>query len=233
MEKLLYPIWKPTDENGTDFRRRLVEALVPLLADQSGVRYARISVVDEDVAPAAPRRMESCRPTADGMLSLWVDNAAVRSSWEQPLEALVERMTAYQVVESEPLVNQEHAAGVGERVHGMCQVVFLSIPPRLSRAEWLEVWQGSHGQIAIDTQSTFGYRQNVIVRPLSYAAPPFDAIIEENFPPEAMASDHAFYGAGDDDDLLARHQRAMIDSCVRFIDFDKIDCLPMSEYRLK
>jgi hypothetical protein len=88
--------------------------------------------------------------------------------------------------------------------------------------------------VAIDTQSTFGYRQNVLERPLSADAAPLDAMIEENFPPEAMSSDHAFYGvqAGDDEGLQA-NLSAMLASCARFIDFDKIDVIPMSEYVIK
>ena len=59
--------------------------------------------------------------------------------------------------------------------------------PRLSYEQWLDIWHNSHTRVAIDTQSTFGYRQNVVVRPLTYLAPPIDAIIEENFPPAAMS----------------------------------------------
>ena len=59
-------------------------------------------------------------------------------------------------------------------------------------------------------------------------------MIEENFPPEAMQSDHAFYGVGEDDDEgLKANLGAMLESCSRFIDFDKIDVIPMSEYVLK
>ena len=74
-------------------------------------------------------------------------------------------------------------------------------PQRLSQQQWLEIWHGSHTQVAIDTQSTFGYRQNVVARPVTYAAPPFDAIIEENFPAAAMSSQQAFYGVDSDQAL--------------------------------
>ncbi len=57
--------------------------------------------------------------------------------------------------------------------------------------------------------------------------------MEENFPPEAMTSDHAFYATGGDEALLQARLKAMMDSCVRFIDFESIDVLPMSEYLLK
>jgi hypothetical protein len=58
------------------------------------------------------------------------------------------------------------------------------------------------------------------------------AMIEENFPPGAMTSDHAFYGVSDDENLK-KNLDAMVNSCSRFIDFDKIDVIPMSEYVLK
>ena len=81
-------------------------------------------------------------------------------------------------------------------------------------------------------ESTFGYRQNLIVRPLTETAEPHSAMIEENFPVEAMTSDHAFYAAQDDATLQANMQ-AMLESCARFIDFDRIDVIPMSEYLLE
>ena len=112
----------------------------------------------------------------------------------------------------------------------MCHVVFLTHPPRLSYDHWLDIWHNSHTQIAIDTQSTFGYRQNVIVRPLTYGAPPFDAIIEENFPAAAMESEQVFYEAEGDDEKYQKNAKAMMDSVMRFIDFDKIDIIPTSEY---
>jgi len=142
-------------------------------------------------------------------------------------------MAGYLVTESEPIVNSKHVVANGQRTPGMCQVVVLRKPPRLNYEHWLEIWHGSHTQVAIDTQSTFGYRQNVIVRPLTYAAPPYDAIIEEHFPAEAMTDPMVFYDAVGDEAKRKRNRKAMIESVVRFIDFDKMDCLPMSEYVVK
>ena len=144
------------------------------------------------------------------------------------------RHAGYLVTEAEPIRNTRHPTQPGQRVHGMCHVVFLQRPPRLSEEQWLAIWQGSHTQVAIDTQSTFGYRQNVIVRGLSYAAPPLHAMIEENFPAEAMASNYAFYDVEEgDDEGMASNARKMMESVSRFIDFDRIDVIPMSEYLLK
>jgi hypothetical protein len=232
VEKLMYPVWKDQAQSGNEFRDTLRSGLCSGLLE-AGVRKLQFNVVDDDVAPANGLRIEATRPAFDGLVSLWVDSAVYR----QPLEEIIARhcshYAGYLVTESEPIVNTRYRAPVGERTEGMAQVVFLQKPSRLDFQDWIDIWHGSHTQIAIDTQSTFGYRQNVIVRTMTYGAAVYDAIIEELFPPEAMSDPNAFYAAGDDDKLREDRQRIMIESCARFIDFDKIDCIPTSEYIMK
>ena len=234
MEKILYPLWKSTSRTGDDFRDVLLQQLAPELVAAAGVRGLRVCVADSAVAAGSKRRIESHAPLPDAMLSLWVDFAGAAANWEPLIDAHVSRKTAYLVAEAEPLVNQlVHPSLPGERVYGMCHVVFMSPPATMSREDWLAVWKDSHTQVAIDTQSTFGYRQNVVVRELGANTPPCRAIVEENFPPEAMTSDHAFYDTGGDDTLLQKNMDAMMQSCARFIDFQQIDVIPMSEYLVK
>lgn len=234
MEKLIYPLWKAEQACADGFRDQLLDVLGNL-ANNGAIRGLRLAVADSAVTAGARRRMAATRPLPDGLVSVWLDSAAVqRAEVESLLDDVAARHHCYLVTESEPLVNRSQPPGDDGRVPGMCHVVFLQRPPRLTESEWLSIWLGSHTQVAIDTQSTFGYRQNVIVRGLSYAAPPLHAMIEENFPAAAMASDHAFYNvAADDDEGLARNAQAMMDSVSRFIDFDRIDVIPMSEYLLK
>ncbi|MFK8047648.1 MAG: hypothetical protein AB8B81_04345 [Halioglobus sp.] len=232
MEKLIYPIWKSESSSGDELRDTLLNEIGPRLLSQENVRALRFSVVDSAVSAAAGKRMENCQSLPDGMISMWLNNSGARRAQEDVISRAINRFSRYLVVEAEPIVNTEHPALPGERGHGFCQVVFLQRPDRLTEAEWLETWQGSHTQVAIDTQSTFSYRQNVIVRSLSQDDTVFHAMIEENFPPEAMTSDQAFYGVSDDDSLK-KNLDAMVNSCSRFIDFDKIDVIPMSEYVLK
>jgi hypothetical protein len=234
VEKILYPLWKTADLGGDEFREELLHHLAPKLARLAGVHGLRVCVADSAVAPGRARRIESHAPLPDAMLSLWVDFAGAAAHWEPLIDAHVHRKTAYLVVEAEPLVNQQrHPSRPGERVYGMCHVVFMSPPADMDRDQWLALWKDSHTQIAIDTQSTFGYRQNLIVRRLSEDTPPCHAVVEENFPPEAMTSDHAFYATGGDEALLRQNMNAMMESCARFIDFTKIDVIPMSEYLIK
>ena len=162
MEKIMYPLWKLAADDQQAFCRRLLGPVAAGLRE-AGARHVRISVVDDAVAPAAPLRMESSRPAFDAVLSLWVDTAVWRGRYEQVFRDQVSRYHGYLVCESAPIRHEERMPTDGGRVEGMCQIVFLQKPPRLSYEEWITVWQGSHTQVAIDTQSTFGYRQNVIV----------------------------------------------------------------------
>ena len=148
------------------------------------------------------------------------------------IEFASDKNSIFGVSEKEPLPNKKHPAKVGQRVHGFCQVAFLQRPDRLMKEEWLSIWQQSHTQVAIETQSTFAYKQNLIEDFYGNNGYSLDAIVEENFPPEAMISDHAFYDAEDDIELEKRQER-MMTSCARFIDFDRIDVVPMSEYLVK
>ena len=234
MEKLLYPVWKNDSLGADEFREDLLQRLAPQLTALDAVHGLRLCVADSAVADGAGRRMESHAPVPDAMLSLWVDYAGDARRWEPLIDAHVSRKGGYLVVEAEPLVNQQaHPSAPGERVHGMCHVVFMSPPAALDREDWLAIWKDSHTQVAIDTQSTFGYRQNLVVRRLSDDTLPCHAVVEENFPPEAMTSDHAFYATGGDEAVLQAHMTAMMESCARFIDFTQIDVIPMSEYLVK
>jgi len=237
MEKLIYPLWRPEAQGADTFRDDLLAMGSTALAD-ARLRGLRIAVADGGVAAAAHRRMATTGfPTQglpDAMLSAWVDSAGDRQVLEAALAPVVRQYCCYLVTEAEPLVNRAHPPAAGGRVPGMCQVVFLQRPGRLGEQEWLAIWKDSHTSIAIDTQSTFAYRQNVIERALSEDAPALDAMIEESFPAAAMSSDHAFYGVPDGDDAaLQANLEAMLGSCARFIDFDRIEVIPMSEYVLK
>jgi hypothetical protein len=234
VEKIIYPLWKRAEQAIDDFRDDLVKHLGPGLAALENVHCVRVAVADTAVAEAEGRRMVSHSPAPDAALSLWVDNAGAAAAWVPAIEAHVSRMQAYLVAEAEPLVTgHTHPCAPGERLYGMCHVVFMKRPETQSREDWLKVWKDSHTQVAIDTQSTFGYRQNVIVRVLSDDSIPCDAIVEEHFPPEAMASDHAFYDTGGDEAQLQERMSAMMESVARFIDFEHIDVIPMSEYLIK
>ncbi|MFN8624854.1 MAG: EthD domain-containing protein [Candidatus Binatia bacterium] len=232
MEKLIYTLWKSDAQSPEAFKADLLgEVSRDLL--QRGARKLRVSVVDDAVAPAAALRQINSIPAVDAVVSLWVDTALYRRPYEEVLQSASARVAGYLVTESEAIVNTTHPARDGERVTGMMQIVFLTRPPRLSYAHWRDLWVDDHTPVGVETQANFGYRQNIVVRRLTYGAPACDGIVEENFPAAAMTSPHAFYdAAGDEAKYRARLQR-MMESCHRFIDFDKIDVIIASEYVIK
>ncbi|HQQ63711.1 MAG TPA: EthD domain-containing protein [Pseudomonadales bacterium] len=231
MEKLVYLLWQgnSNDTNGKeDWHVALRELLVPELR-AAGASRLRLNLADRDIEPAQALRLTTRPPAPDAMVSLWLDSASQRRPVEAALLRRATSIAGYAVCESEPLRNTLYPPGEGERCHGMNHVVFLQIPPRLDREQWQDLWLEQHTPTAIDTQQTFGYRQNIVVRTLTADAPRFDAIVEENFPPAAMRDQNAFY-RDESPELLKSNQKKMYESCKRFIDFDKMDRLPTSEY---
>ena len=144
---------------------------------------------------------------------------------------MLRRPAGYLALESVPLANTLHPVALGERVPGLYTVAFLEKPESLDYDTWLARWQGDHTAVAIETQRTFLYVQNVLVRALTPDAPPWTAIVEEAFPAEAATDPMRFYAASTPDDL-AGQQRRMTASVERFIDFGRFETLPMSAYVL-
>ena len=73
--------------------------------------------------------------------------------------------------------------------------------------------------------------RNEVVRPLTEAAPAWGGIVEEGFPLAALEDPQAFYDAAGDDAKYQDHLKQMVDSCNAFLDMQKVDSHPMSEYR--
>lgn len=233
MEKVLYALWTDDPYAGDGLRDELLETFAPACLALPQVRGLRVAVADSVVRPAADKCMAVSGPLPLALVSIWLDDGWFRDPVEVLLPRRVTRLRAWLVSEAEPIVNTAHVPGADGRVPGFCQVAMLQRPPRLDRDTWLNIWKGSHGEVAIATQSTFGYRQNLVVHDLGGAeGPELHAIVEENFPDEAMTSGHAFFNAEDDATLEANYQ-AMMDSCERFIDNDRIDVAVMSDYLLK
>ncbi|WAJ42701.1 hypothetical protein OK015_15600 [Mycobacterium sp. Aquia_216] len=146
------------------------------------------------------------------------------------LEAECERLAAYLVTESVPLAAP--LSEPGSRTTGLANIALLRRPSELDQATWLNRWQLNHTSVAIETQATFGYTQNWVVRALTADAPGIAGIVEELFPDEAVTDLRAFFGAADDDDLQHRLGR-MVASTTAFGANENIDTVPTSRYVFK
>jgi hypothetical protein len=186
MEKLLYAFWRGSEAVELT-RRRFIDELRPALV-AAGADRVQFNIADfGDLAGTIDNfKLTATRPAPDGLVSFWLSSAFRRAPVERLLTSLFPRIAGYAVTESTVLRNVDHPSSDGERTWGFSQVTFLQLPPRLSFDEWRRIWFERHTQVAIDTQSTFRYVQDVVVQPLTADAPPFRGIVEECFPPAAM-----------------------------------------------
>ncbi len=233
MQKLVYALWRDPRMDSATFCRRVREEVGAGLVEL-GAHGVQVNVADADARGAAPS-FGACRPQMEAFVSIWIDsaNGAWRKPFDKQLGSLGGRVAGYVVGESRPMHNTRFVVASGERTPGFAQVALFRRPAQLDYRAWLEIWLESHTQLAIDTQDTFLYVQNIVARPLGFDTPVYDAIVEEGFPPAAFGNTDAFFDAAGDPDKSARNQQLMRESCVRFIDYRSIDVVQTSQYVLK
>lgn len=236
MEKLMFVLWRPEAMAPTDFAALLRGSLAPALVDLDPLGV-QVNVLDEAVqAGAAPvpdgLRRATETPQMEAVVSVWLHSAVPlrRAPFDDVFLSSGLRWCSFLVSESTLLVDPSPAAA-GERSRGFAQVAFLRRPEGQARAHWLSRWREHHAEVAIETQSTFEYRQNLVIDRLQAAGPRVDGIVEESFPMEALTDRSAFYDAVGAPDRLARNRARMAASTRTFIDHERgLDVIPTSQY---
>lgn len=233
MQKLVYALWRDPRTDAAIFHRRIREEIGPALVEL-GAHGVQLNLADADAQGAAPA-FTSCRPQMEAFILLWLDsaNSAWRKPFDEKIASLGGRVASYVVGESQPMRNTRYPVACGERTPGFVQIALFRRPAHLDQRAWLDIWLESHTRVAIDTQDTFLYVQNLVARPLVFDAPAYDAIVEEGFPPNAIGDIDAFFDAAGDPARSAENQRLMRESCVRFIDYRTLDVVQTSQYVLK
>ena len=232
MEKLLYVVWKDPAVSVERFKAEMLGPTARRLIDL-GARALSVNLADELAAFAQGLRITHFAQPVAGTVSIWMNTALDRAPIEEALSGVTTRTAGYLVLESMPIVNTKHVVPAGERTPGICTVAFLEKPPHMTYEAWLDRWQGHHTKVAIETQGTFLYVQNAVVRAVTADAPPWVAIVEEAFPAEAATDPMVFYDAGGSKEKLKENQRRMFESCKTFIDFNQIESHPMSSYVIR
>ncbi|MBJ7359037.1 MAG: EthD domain-containing protein [Nocardioides sp.] len=214
----MYAVWGddlPTALRDPDLHARLAEA-----------GAARLQVNLDDEAVAAAMRIPTFDEPIGAIVSVWADGDT------QPvtdvLATVTSRLAGYEVEERLPIPPPDVADG--ERMDTLANVAVLRRPAELTVDEWRHNWLVDHTPVAIATQGTFGYVQNVVVRPVTEDAPAIDALVEELFPSAAMTDMHAFYGSGGDDDELNDRFTRLMTSVARFGADRDLDLVPSSRY---
>lgn len=224
MEKIVCALW------GSDNAHLLNE--LPGVLAAAGALNIRVNIQDETVEPGAALRQVNSRPQMEAVAQFWVPSAYAPfiAGIHAALAKASERYAAWLVAESTIIPNTRYPAVAGQRAKGFSQLAFLGLPPRLTHEEWRTIWQGSHTTVAIETQSNFEYVQNLVLRALTEDAPPLAGFVEECFPIEALTDPFVFFDAVGNQAKFDTNLAAMMESCGRFIDFDRIDVLITSQF---
>jgi hypothetical protein len=189
----------------------------------AGVNELQVNVRDDAVAGALEiqhleRPIETVISTSGG----------VQADVLRILSGHVGNVVGWKVEERTPLPPPPVPDGV--RTDALANLAFIRKPREASYESWLQHWHGPHTQVAMQTQATFGYVQNRVVRPVTPDTPHVDAIVEELFPMAAITDMHAFYGSGGDDAELSRRITTLMES-VAVLGADRdIDLVPTSRY---
>jgi hypothetical protein len=227
MEKVIAVLRASDRDDGWYARQRgpVADAILRL-----GVAGLTVNVRDGAVRDSL-MTLTTLDPPVAAVISLWTQQCygdQVTTALEL-LAAEAESVAAYLVTESVPLPVPDQ---IGSRTSGLANIALLRRPAGLDPDTWLRRWQLDHTPVAIETQATFGYIQNWVVRTLTPDAPAVAGIVEELFPAEAITDLTAFFGATDDADLQNRLRR-MVASTSAFGANENIDTVPTSRYPLK
>lgn len=187
----------------------------------AGATTIQVNVDDADVAPAM-RFGPGTRIT--GFLSVTTNDPDATTAELAALPGAA----VYRVTERVPLTPPE--VPLGQRADSLANVAVLRRPATMSREEYLDDWLNRHTPIAIATQDTHGYIQNIVEEAITPGAPEISAIVEELFRMEGMTDVHAFYGSGGDDAELNRRITELMDSVAKFGAGDGLDLVPSSRY---
>ena len=164
-----------------------------------GIRL-QVNLADEHVQRAM--RISTFEPPIDGFVSVWTASASAAPTSRPPCTTWPTGSPGWEVEERRPIEPPEDWDG--SRLDGLSNIAVIRRPAELTQEEWLHRWRVDHTPIAIATQATFGYSQNLVVARLTEETPEVSGIVEELFPMAGMDDMHAFYGSdGDDAELTA------------------------------
>jgi len=221
MEKLVYALFGPAPPEPA----ALAHAL-----EAHGARRIAVNVSDSHVAAKLGSRITRLDPTLAAVVSFWLDSVDARAPLEAALAREASQLAGYSVLESVALANTTRVAPPAERTPGINMIACIAPKSGQAYDAWLDHWLEAHRRVALETQATYAYVRNVVVRALTPGAPPWKGIVEEGFEAVAVGDPMAWYKAEGSKQKLQANLGRMIASCQAFLDLDRVESHPMSEY---
>ena len=229
MEKLIYLLWKDAAQPDAAFNAALLGPVAARLLALKAQRI-QVNVIDEAVAPGKALRFETMRPMPAAMVSFWLNAAHARAPFEAVLEVFAPRIAGYAVSEATvlPIVASQRD---GVRTEGFSQIAFVRKLPGITPEGFLQIWMRDQTKVGPETQETFYYGQNIVVRALTLGAPPLDGIVEECYPIEALTDHLVYWRANGSEETFQANLKRELDNVARFIDSESTTVFVSSQYR--
>jgi len=187
-------------------------------------------VVDDAVAAGAKMRFETLKPMPCAMVSFWLNAAHAKAPYEAVLQDAAPRIAGYAVSESVVLPIADPTPD-GVRIRGFSQIALFQKLPGITREGFLHIWMKDQTVVGPETQDTFYYGQNIVIRALTPGAPPLDGIVDECYPIEAMTDHLVYWKANGSEETYKANLKREMDNVARFLDGDSVSAFISSTYR--
>jgi hypothetical protein len=235
LEKIVYVTWAPEDWSREKLHATLLEEVAPALRD-AGAERLQMNIADQHAQVRSPAPGVPFERPMNAQINVWVEALAKRFAIESVLRRAGLLVAGYLVEEQiyTDYGGNEHAAPRswpdGERSPGVLAVTLMERPKRLAYAEWIRLWHGRQSPMSEAMQPRSRYVRNVVERPLTPGAPPFEGIVEEAWPSfEHVTNPFLFYGASNVFELV-KNMAIMLHSVVSFLTLWRIRTVMTSEY---
>ncbi len=237
MKKIIYILWKPNEQVPSQTLDILINNCAPKILQTRALKLTmNIDDPYSDVKSAAPFHIGE--PVC-AQVSIWLEQADNLSPFEEILKSAGFRLAGYLVDESvyTDYGSNEHSGPRdwpdGQRSPGLIAVNLLERPKRLSRKEWMHRWFNTQSPVSESMQPRQRYIRNVIIKPVTPDAPPYEGIVEEVWPSAKHITNLFLFYCSDNVFQLAKNMTIMMWSVTRFLNLFKIRNVIMSEYLIK
>jgi hypothetical protein len=238
MDKLIYILWGPRDQDREQRQHILLQTVAPRVL-ASGAARLTIYIADQDSSVRSPAPFHPGERIC-AEVALWLDSAEQRGPHEEALRSAGFRFAGFLVDES---IYTEYGGNRhsgprhwpdGQRSPGVVAVTLMERPKRLTREEWIKRWHGRQSPVSEAMQPRCRYIRNVVTRAVTPDAPPYEGIVEEAWPSARhVTNPFLFYGAGKNPLKLVWNMIVMLRSVVHFLDLNHVRTTMTSEYIMK
>jgi len=202
------------------------ESAMRALNTFSGVENAYLGTSDVHSKQAAMWTRNPTGKLTSGRLALEFSDAAI--DWQRAVDTAAQLgAEVHWCKGATPLTPPLF---IGETFRGTMQLCCFERREGLSDAALEKIWFQEHVQVALDTQNTLGYRQNLVLRSSHNQ---LDGIVEEHFSIEAANSLTAFFANGDDEEKMMSNIHVLTESSERLLNLERSSVIHMTEHRLR